>query len=107
MARISQKPPARGNTHRSNGRKPRLNARRRSPHGVKQFPEMKMRKSIAIAIAAAFCAAPFAHAQTTAPLPAQTGVLAQNVSDLWWDPTQSGWGVGLFQTGNFVFATLF
>src|SRR5690349_25170846 len=65
-----------------------------------------MRKPLAISLAAALSFVPLAHAQTP-PLPAQTGVLSQDVSDLWWDSTQSGWGLGLFQSGTFVFATLF
>ena len=30
-----------------------------------------------------------------------------DVSDLWWNPNESGWGMQLVQNNNFVFATLF
>ena len=30
-----------------------------------------------------------------------------DVSDLWWNPSESGWGMQLVQNNNFVFATLF
>jgi hypothetical protein len=30
-----------------------------------------------------------------------------DVSDLWWNPSQSGWGMQLVQNNSFVFATLF
>jgi hypothetical protein len=34
-------------------------------------------------------------------------VLNQNVSDLWWVPTESGWGIQLDQMAGTVFATLY
>jgi hypothetical protein len=66
-----------------------------------------MKSRIAIAVLAALAVAPMAQAQTGLPLPAQTNALSQNVSDLWWDPTQSGWGVALFQSGTFIYAVVF
>jgi hypothetical protein len=30
-----------------------------------------------------------------------------DVSDLWWNPDESGWGIQLVNTGTFVFATLY
>jgi len=35
----------------------------------------------------------------------QTGIT--DVSDLWWDPTESGWGMQLVNTGAFAFATVY
>jgi lysyl endopeptidase len=32
---------------------------------------------------------------------------ATNFQDLWWNPSESGWGVNVNQQGNIVFATLF
>lgn len=32
---------------------------------------------------------------------------AGNAQDLWWNPTESGWGVNLTQQGDILFATLF
>ena len=32
---------------------------------------------------------------------------SMDVSDLWWDPNESGWGINLAQQGDTVFATLF
>lgn len=30
-----------------------------------------------------------------------------DVTDIWWNPDESGWGINFVQTGSFVFATLF
>jgi hypothetical protein len=30
-----------------------------------------------------------------------------DVTDLWWNPNESGWGMNLVQTGSFVFATVY
>ena len=30
-----------------------------------------------------------------------------NYQDLWWNPTESGWGINLVQQGTIIFATLF
>ena len=50
------------------------------------------------------------HTLTTSPcpsgLPAATSANT-NVSDIWWNPSESGWGLQLVDTGNFVFATAF
>jgi hypothetical protein len=32
---------------------------------------------------------------------------ASNFQDLWWNPTESGWGINLAHQGNILFATLF
>ncbi|HZZ92136.1 MAG TPA: trypsin-like peptidase domain-containing protein [Usitatibacter sp.] len=32
---------------------------------------------------------------------------SDNVQDLWWNPSESGWGINLTQQGSIVFATLF
>ncbi len=44
-----------------------------------------------------------AYAQKGNPKTAVT----TDVSDLWWNPSESGWGMQLVQEGNFVFATVF
>src|SRR4051794_17369063 len=62
-----------------------------------------MIKQVAVAVALSLTLAPVAHAQ----VPSQNGVLNQNVSDLWWVPTESGWGVQLNQMAGTVFATLY
>jgi hypothetical protein len=68
-----------------------------------------MKTPIAIAVVAALATAATAPApaQSNLPLTAQTSVLSQNVTDLWWDPAQSGWGLALYQSGAFVYAVLF
>ncbi len=33
--------------------------------------------------------------------------LSPNFSDIWWNPSESGWGVQLVHTGTFIFATVF
>ncbi len=32
---------------------------------------------------------------------------ATNYSDIWWNPSESGWGINLYQQGNIMFATWF
>ena len=32
---------------------------------------------------------------------------AANYTDIWWNPAQSGWGVNLVQSDQFIFATFF
>jgi len=32
---------------------------------------------------------------------------ATDYTDVWWNPTESGWGINLAQNGNFIFATFF
>jgi hypothetical protein len=32
---------------------------------------------------------------------------ATDYTDIWWNPTESGWGVNFAQNGNFIFATFF
>ena len=66
-----------------------------------------MIKPIAISIAAAFALIPVTQAQMISPEATQIGVLTQSTSDLWWDPSQSGWGLQMNQQGSFVFATLY
>jgi len=66
-----------------------------------------MKSQIALAVAAAIAFAGPTHAQSTSPLPSDTSTLGQDVSDIWWDPTQSGWGVQLNQMRGVVFATLY
>ena len=40
--------------------------------------------------------------------PAAAGTFfSTDVTDLWWDPEESGWGVNVVQQGNIVFATFF
>jgi len=34
-------------------------------------------------------------------------VMATDYSDIWWNPAESGWGVNLAQSDNFIFATFF
>ena len=68
---------------------------------------MKTRIAIAVVAALASAAAAPVPAQSNLPLPAQTSVLSQNVTDLWWDPSQSGWGLALYQSGTFIYAVLF
>jgi len=36
-----------------------------------------------------------------------TDVWPANVTDIWWTPTESGWGMNMVQTGSFVFVTLY
>lgn len=30
-----------------------------------------------------------------------------SATDIWWNPSESGWGVNFAQNGNFIFATFF
>jgi hypothetical protein len=39
--------------------------------------------------------------------PAYATSYSTDVSDLWWVPTESGWGMQLVQEGSTVYATLF
>jgi len=32
---------------------------------------------------------------------------ATDYTDIWWNPSESGWGVNIAQNGNFIFATFF
>jgi hypothetical protein len=68
---------------------------------------MKTPIAIAVVAALATAAAAPAPAQSNLPLTAQTSVLSQNVTDLWWDPAQSGWGLAVYQSGTFIYAVLF
>ena len=57
------------------------------------------RRSVFRPIAATFCLAlALASASSNA---------ATDYTDLWWTPTESGWGVNFVQADNFVFATFF
>jgi len=58
-----------------------------------------MRRSLRTALAAL---AILAGARCFADTP-----FSYDVSDLWWDPNESGWGVNLAQQDNMVFATMF
>ena len=64
---------------------------------------MKMKKA-AVAMALALAVVPMASAQVGAP---GVGALSQDVSDLWWNLSESGWGMQLNQMGDTVFATLY
>jgi len=44
-----------------------------------------------------------AHAQSGGP----NTVAGVDISDLWWDPAESGWGMQFTQAGDFAFATAF
>jgi hypothetical protein len=47
-------------------------------------------------------------AAISAPLPAMaTSTFSVDLSDLWWNPKESGWGLNIIQQSNVVFATLF
>src|SRR5438477_4426313 len=50
------------------------------------------------ALAIVFVLAPHLAAATS---------ISTDVTDLWWNPAESGWGVNLIQQDNIVFATLF
>jgi len=63
-----------------------------------------MIKQVAVAVALSLTLAPMAQGQVSS---SQNGVLNQNVSDLWWVPTESGWGIQLNQMAGTVFATLY
>ena len=56
------------------------------------------------------CASANAHSEEAATdredVPAKTST-GTDISDLWWDPTESGWGMQLVQEHSTVFATLF
>lgn len=62
-----------------------------------------MIKQVAAAVALSLSLVPLAQGQSTVP----STVFTQNVSDIWWNPSESGWGIQLNQTGNVVFATLY
>jgi hypothetical protein len=66
-----------------------------------------MFKKAAVAVALALAIVPIADAQVTGTPSAQLGALSQDVSDLWWNPSESGWGIQLNQMGGVVFATLY
>ena len=66
---------------------------------------MKMNKA-AVAMALALAIVPVANAQVGTPL-AGVGAVSQDVSDLWWNPSESGWGMQVNQMGSTVFATLY
>jgi hypothetical protein len=53
----------------------------------------------------AVCGAAWALAGAQVPVP-KTAVTT-DVSDVWWNPSESGWGMQLVQEDDFVFATLF
>jgi hypothetical protein len=59
---------------------------------------MKVARSI-VAILALAASALFAPASATS--------YSTDQSDLWWNPTESGWGIQLVHRGNLIFATLF
>jgi hypothetical protein len=56
-----------------------------------------LRHAACVVLAAAFC---FAS-------PANATALTPDQSDLWWIPSESGWGMQLIQRGSVIFATLF
>ena len=42
------------------------------------------------------------------PFPARSATsFAPDISGLWWNPVESGWGVNLIQQGSTIFATFF
>lgn len=49
--------------------------------------------------------AAFAIALSAGSLP--TAALANNYQDLWWNPSESGWGINIAQQGDVMFATWF
>jgi hypothetical protein len=53
-----------------------------------------------------FLAVPGTAAAATADMPLKSAY-GTDVTDIWYNPTQSGWGMQLNQTGSFVFATIF
>ena len=48
-----------------------------------------------------------AIATTLAPGASAMSAFSADVSDLWWNPAESGWGVNLIQQGSKLFATFF
>lgn len=42
-----------------------------------------------------------------AGMPSRANTFSNDVTDLWWNPNESGWGVNLIQQANVVFATFF
>jgi hypothetical protein len=40
-------------------------------------------------------------------VPAQATTFSSDYSDLWWNPTESGWGIQFVQQANTIFATMF
>lgn len=49
----------------------------------------------------------FAGLVTALALPWQAGAANTEYSDLWWNPAESGWGVGLQRQDDVIFLTLF
>ncbi|MGA8032691.1 MAG: hypothetical protein WCB48_09875 [Casimicrobiaceae bacterium] len=67
-----------------------------------------MTKLIVIAFAMLSTAAVAAAPGATAVGPVQAkAAFGTDVSDLWWNPSESGWGMQLVQEGDFVFATVY
>ena len=46
---------------------------------------------------------------TSVTFAAPTGATSANtdVSDIWWNPAEDGWGMQMVNTGTFVFATVY
>ena len=67
---------------------------------------------LVFSVALAFqCAIAFAATEGSAVEKGPTGTektaTSTDVSDLWWNPAESGWGLQMVQESGFVFATLF
>ena len=72
------------------------------------IPEGTVRKLILVTLAFLSTAAVAATPGSTAAGPAYPKTaFSTDVSDLWWNPSESGWGMQLVQESNFVFATVF
>src|SRR5689334_9292763 len=53
------------------------------------------------------CVITFMHAELATAQSYPKSSFSTDVSDLWWNPNESGWGMQLVQQGSMVFATLF
>ena len=96
------------------GAKSRLEGRHVNCHAVGTaicgggIPEGTVRKLILVTLAFLSTAAMAASPGSAAAGPAYPKTaFSTDVSDLWWNPSESGWGMQLVQESNFVFATVF
>ena len=64
-----------------------------------------MRKLIAAALALITLLPPTAFASDDSLRPKSS--FSTDMSDLWWIPSESGWGMQLVQQGSLIFATLY